>query len=110
MGNMRVIAAGAGDGRIHLICTQTGAKFFCLEGHSDFVRCVQFSTDAKQLVSGSDDKTVRLWDVGSGKQLKQFRGQWAQVNLSPQVSILRRQNRSSNGCAYALSPLSGGET
>jgi WD40 repeat protein len=41
---------------------------------SDYVRCVQFSTDAKQLVSASDDKTVRLWDVGSGKQLKQFLG------------------------------------
>jgi len=75
-----VIAAGDSSGRIHLICTQTGAKFFCLEGHSDFVRCVQFSTDAKQLVSGSDDKTVRLWDVGSGKQLKQFFGHSAPIN------------------------------
>jgi hypothetical protein len=28
-----VIAAGAGDGRIHLICAQTGAKFLCLNGH-----------------------------------------------------------------------------
>ena len=28
-----VIAAGDSDARIHLICTQTGAKFLCLEGH-----------------------------------------------------------------------------
>ena len=28
-----VIAAGAEDGRIHLICTQTGAKILCLKGH-----------------------------------------------------------------------------
>jgi hypothetical protein len=28
-----VIAAGAQDGRIHLICTQTGAKILCLKGH-----------------------------------------------------------------------------
>jgi WD40 repeat protein len=28
-----VIAAGDSDGRIHLICTQTGAKILCLKGH-----------------------------------------------------------------------------
>jgi hypothetical protein len=28
-----VIAAGGKDGRIHLICAQTGAKFLCLKGH-----------------------------------------------------------------------------
>jgi hypothetical protein len=28
-----VIAAGAEDGGIHLICTHTGAKFLCLLGH-----------------------------------------------------------------------------
>jgi WD40 repeat protein len=28
-----VIAAGAEDGRIRLICTQTGAKNLCLKGH-----------------------------------------------------------------------------
>jgi len=75
-----VIAAGDSSGRIHLICAQTGAKFLCLEGHCDFVRCVQFSTDAKQLVSGSDDRTVRLWDVGSGEQLKQFFGHSNPIN------------------------------
>ena len=28
-----VIAAGDSDGRIHLICTQTGAKILCHKGH-----------------------------------------------------------------------------
>jgi WD40 repeat protein len=45
------------------------------ENGSDYVLCVQFNpTDAGQLVSGSSDKTVRLWDVDSGKQLKHFLG------------------------------------
>jgi WD40 repeat protein len=38
------------------------------------VNAVAWSIDGKQLVSGSDDKTVRLWDVDSGKQLKHFLG------------------------------------
>ncbi len=40
-----------------------------LLGHSSEVFSVAFSPNGKHIVSGSDDKTIRLWDVQTGKQI-----------------------------------------
>ena len=44
------------------------------EGHTGAVTSVYFSADGKYVVSGSGDRTVRIWDVESGKQLKKLEG------------------------------------
>ena len=31
--------------------------------HSDYIRSVAFSPDGKTIVSGSDDKTLKVWDA-----------------------------------------------
>jgi WD40 repeat protein len=36
-----------------------------LEGHSRFVKSVCVTPDGKHALSGSDDKTVRVWDLSS---------------------------------------------
>jgi WD40 repeat protein len=40
-----------------------------LEGHSGPVYALSFSADGRRLASGSDDRTVRVWDVDTGREL-----------------------------------------
>ncbi|KIJ91548.1 hypothetical protein K443DRAFT_47094, partial [Laccaria amethystina LaAM-08-1] len=45
-----------------------------LKGHTDLVTSVAFSPDGKQIVSGSNDKSVRVWDASTGDELNVLKG------------------------------------
>ncbi|TRU90123.1 MAG: protein kinase [Microcystis novacekii Mn_MB_F_20050700_S1D] len=45
-----------------------------LTGHSDSVRSVVYSPDGRYLASGSVDKTIKIWEVATGKQLRTLTG------------------------------------
>jgi predicted Zn finger-like uncharacterized protein len=56
------------------------------EGHTALVTSVSWSPDGRCALSGSGDKTLRLWEVSSGKDLRTFEGHlsWVQsVSWSP---------------------------
>lgn len=43
-------------------------------GHRAFVRDLDFTSDGHLLLSASDDKSIRVWDVASGTTLRTLRG------------------------------------
>ncbi|MGK7877393.1 MAG: toll/interleukin-1 receptor domain-containing protein, partial [Xenococcaceae cyanobacterium] len=45
-----------------------------LEGHDSWVISVSFSPDGKTLATGSDDKTIKLWNVETGREIRTLFG------------------------------------
>ena len=51
-----------------------GKPLKSLHGHNHFVSSLALNSDSTKLVSGSWDKTIRLWDVPTSKSEKIFKG------------------------------------
>jgi hypothetical protein len=54
--------------------TNSNATPCTLKGHSEAVFSVAYAPDGSTALTGSVDKTARLWDVATGKELRQFVG------------------------------------
>ena len=54
--------------------TLVGKPLKSLHGHNHFVSSLALNSDNTKLVSGSWDRTVRLWDIPSGKSEVLFKG------------------------------------
>ena len=74
-----LIAAASTVG-IWLYSDYTGAEKALLTGHTAPVRCVSFNSNGTMLVSGSDDNTVRLWDLTTGMLKATLTGHEGTVN------------------------------
>lgn len=60
-------------------------------GHSGPVTAVAFSADGRWLASGSEDTTVKIWDVRSGRELRTFAGHARDVSsvaFNPDASMI----------------------
>ena len=61
-------------GRVRLVAEKYGAVMTLLALAVLWIMAVAFSANGKILVSGCMDRTVKLWDVDSGKERATFEG------------------------------------
>jgi hypothetical protein len=72
-------------GTIYLFDLDDGRKLGTLRGHDQRVLGLGFSRDGRTLATGSDDRTVRVWELATRKERCSFRaaGPVRSVSLSP---------------------------
>jgi len=68
----RYICSASDDTTIKIWDVTTGEMLKTLEGHTNFVFCVNFNPQSNLIVSGSFDESVRIWDVKEGEAFVLF--------------------------------------
>lgn len=61
------VATSCLDGRVRLLEASTGREIVQMKDHSSTVNAVCFSSDGSMLLSGSYDKTAKIFSVADGK-------------------------------------------
>lgn len=58
------LAIGSSNGEI---CLFQGQRRSICKGHNHWVRSIAFSPDGQKFASGSDDQSIKIWDIKTGK-------------------------------------------
>lgn len=80
--------------QVDTVATSIADNWICintLTDHSDTVNCVAISSDNQTLVSGSADKTIKIWNLKTGRELYTLEGHSDTVNcvaISPDGQTL----------------------
>ena len=72
----KMLATRGLNNNIQLRSLPDGELIKTLEGHSNIVNALKFSTDGKFLVSASSDKTVNIWNMTVENQYKYQKIMW----------------------------------
>ena len=80
------VAVGLESGGIIILNANTRVQTSTLPGHADWVRSLTFSSNGALVVSGSDDKSVKLWNIQVGTPVKTFLGHSCSIS-SVSISV-----------------------
>lgn len=70
----KFLVSGSYDGRLIWWDTGKNEQVRAVDAHSKWIRRVVATRDGKTIASVADDMVCRLWDVESGKQIRELRG------------------------------------
>lgn len=62
------------------VASETISLVKTLDGHSSYVNYLVISPDGQTLFSGSADKTIKVWDIATGKEVRTLTGHASSVN------------------------------
>ena len=96
------LAAGGLMQVLFLFDPATGRHCQQINGHTASVDCVALSPDGKWALSGSQDRTMRLWDLKTGKELAASRGTRTRFRKWPSRPTANRHSRP--GTTAAIPP------
>ena len=94
-GDIMVVGLGS---NVVILDAITGTRMSVLCGHTDIIRSLAFSSDGTLLVSRSNDKSVKLWDIQTGGVIRTF---------GDDTSVLSAASISPDGTTVALGTKSG---
>ncbi len=85
-----LLAAGSRDGSVKICDIRTKRVLMTLIGHKACIEQVAFSHDGRTLASGSDDSTLKLWNLLTGREVISFKTPANNyfVTFSPDDTIL----------------------
>eukprot|EP01117_Protostelium_nocturnum_P019733 TRINITY_DN8624_c0_g1_i1.p1 TRINITY_DN8624_c0_g1~~TRINITY_DN8624_c0_g1_i1.p1 ORF type:complete len:632 (+),score=127.72 TRINITY_DN8624_c0_g1_i1:174-2069(+) len=101
------------DGNIYNWSLGSNKPIRSFKGHSDGVSCVEISPDGTKLLTGSLDNTIKVWDIGTSKELASYNfpsqifalgicpgESWIAVGL--ESSYIEVMNLMNSNCKYQL--------
>lgn len=95
-GRLAALGAGAGDKSGVIVWDiRSGEVVRSFAAHSRPVRAIGFAAEGNELVSVSEDETVKRWEVASGKALRQFEAQYlapSAARVSPSGRLVAASN------------------
>ncbi|RPD67758.1 WD40 repeat-like protein [Lentinus tigrinus ALCF2SS1-7] len=97
-----VIASGSPERVIRMWDPRSGKRIAKLVGHTDNIRAILISEDAKYLLTGSADASIKLWSLSSQRCLHTFthhtESVWSLFSSHPALEVFYSGDRSGLVC------------